>query len=735
MIKTKTMRKLCMAGILLVAVAMAFFPKDDVISADATAVTGYGTLTVGVPKDRCPIFYEDPDTGEITGIGVDLMKEACENVGYDADFVFVEEPNLLDALDNLSYDVVMPFGGAVRSTAGERVVISDNLMQTPFTLVTDDDRELPSFNYIHVGMPSSLGGAAEVVKREYPGIEITMYDTMDDCVRALRAGEVDALLHNSYVWSYVLQKPSYRGLVVQPSAMFSMDFRVSAVDTPAGEAFIERLNAGIADITDTHRQAVILSHTYRKLYRYSLGDYLYQYGFVIVLVVLLLLSLVVSTVLKVRNIRMENDEKMRQLRSHDPMTGVLSLEGFRARVEELLTENPNTQYLLAYTNIRDFKYINDSMGINAADELLIFWAENLKDYIAEDEAVCRPEDDHFVVLRRMTNEKQMVEDGKVFLEPISNYFIDRGQRIKVKLSSGLYVLTPDDYKDINVDHMLDLVRVAEKRARDSRKDGIEIYNPDQWERGKRSSEITGHLPAALKEGEIQVWYQPQVDYRTKEISGAEALCRWEHPKLGFLSPDEFISVLEEAGIMYDLDCYVWDQVCQDLHRWNEAGIKRTVSVNMSRGDIREDRNIPGHFYNLIKQYDLSFDQLHIEITETAYADDSKLLIETTQELRDFGFKVEMDDFGSGYSSLHMLKEVDVDRIKLDLHFLTESGDRGRGQTIISHIIRMIGALGMDVIAEGVEEADQAEFLSKRGCIEMQGYYFYKPMTVEDFEKL
>ena len=195
----------------------------------------------------------------------------------------------------------------------------------------------------------------------------------------------------------------------------------------------------------------------------------------------------------------------------------------------------------------------------------------------------------------------------------------------------------------------------------------------------------------------------------------------------------FIPVLEETGMIFDLDSYVWDKVCQDLHRWNEQGYHRSVSVNVSRDDIREDRDIPGHFHNLIKTYGLTPEQLRIEITETAYVENSELLISTTEKLRALGFKVEMDDFGSGYSSLHMLKEVPVDRIKLDLHFLTASGDSEKCRTIVSCMINMVNLLGMEMIAEGVETIEQARFLRSQGCCEMQGYYFYKPMPVQDFE--
>ena len=396
------------------------------------------------------------------------------------------------------------------------------------------------------------------------------------------------------------------------------------------------------------------------------------------------------------------------------MTGVFSLDGFRKRAEELLRTHPDTPYLLTYANIRNFKFINDSLGMSAGDELLRFWANRTLATLSDEEAMGRVTADRFVVLRRNGGDEALQKDDQEILGPVRTYFIDRGKENRVLLCGGVYVVTPADRQQINIDHMMDCARMAEKKVRDTRNEGYEFYNPEQWEKGKQVADIINYLPAAIKSGGLHVW---------------------DHDKIGFLYPSDFISVLEESGLIYDLDCFVWDKVCQDLHRWNEQGYHRSISVNVSRCDIREDRDIPGQFSSLIQKYNISPDQLRIEITETAFAENPDLLISNTIKLRELGFQVEMDDFGSGYSSLHMLKEVPVDRIKLDLHFLTSSGDQKKSRTIVSYMIQMVEKLEMKMIAEGVETNEQAEFLHDQGCSEMQGYYFYKPMPVEEFEKL
>ena len=452
--------------------------------------------------------------------------------------------------------------------------------------------------------------------------------------------------------------------------------------------------------------------------------------------ILLIVSILTITIQRRNALRREHEEKMRRLINEDTLTCALSLHGFRKRVTNLLQKNSDLSYLMLYTNISNFKYINDSVGMEAGDEMLRFMAKKTSEVLTEDEAMCRLEGDHFAILRCIRDENMLRREYKEVVTSLHNFFEKQGHESFVRVYGGVYVLTPSDYENINVDHMIDLAREAEKKARKSaRKEGFEILNHEQWVKGKRNTEILNHLPVALQSGEIKVWYQPKVDYSTGKICGAEALCRWQHPDLGWISPEEFIPVIEEAGLIRELDSFVWECVCKDLKKWKEQGRYISVSVNLSRSDIGDGINVAEYFCNLVHKYDLTPDQLKIEITETVFTQDSRILTDTTRDLKAAGFIVEMDDFGSGYSSLNILKDVPVDVIKLDLLFLRKSDYPEKSRTIICHIIKMVQDLGMEMIAEGIETKEQADFLSHHGCTKMQGYYFYKPMCVEDFENV
>lgn len=253
---------------------------------------------------------------------------------------------------------------------------------------------------------------------------------------------------------------------------------------------------------------------------------------------------------------------------------------------------------------------------------------------------------------------------------------------------------------------------------------------------KLEAVINRDLTHAIASGEIEVWMQPQLNYLTGEIIGAEALCRWNHAEVGAISPGEFVPVLERSGRISELDRYVWEVACEAAHFWQqETGTDPLpFSVNVSRKEIL-DPDLPDHFIKLQERYQLPPRTLHLEVTETAYTADPAALVAAVTELRDRGFVIEMDDFGRGYSSLNMLRNLPVDVLKLDMGFLHGRDGSASDGVILQSVIRMAHGLGLPVIAEGVETLEQADTLKTMGCRFMQGYYFSRPMPVDQFHAM
>ena len=253
---------------------------------------------------------------------------------------------------------------------------------------------------------------------------------------------------------------------------------------------------------------------------------------------------------------------------------------------------------------------------------------------------------------------------------------------------------------------------------------------------KRSIEerrIIGEFERALEQNEFVMFLQPQVDEAGKAY-GAEALVRWEHPERGLLSPAVFIDILEKAGLIYKLDRYIWEKAAEKLAEWkkNNAGAYH-ISVNISTKDFYLV-DVYETFTGLVQKYEIDPEMLKLEITETALMSDFKKNMEILKRLQDFGFKIEIDDFGSGYSSLNMLKDISADVLKIDMGFLRASENEVKGKDILESIIVLADKLGMEVITEGVETEKQLSMLTRMGCKMFQGYYFSRPVPVDEFEE-
>lgn len=264
---------------------------------------------------------------------------------------------------------------------------------------------------------------------------------------------------------------------------------------------------------------------------------------------------------------------------------------------------------------------------------------------------------------------------------------------------------------------------------------IAVYDDAYREKLLRENAITDVMATALEEGQFIVYLQPKYSLNDNRMVGAEALVRWIHPEWGFMSPGEFIPLFEKNGFIPCLDQFVWETVCAKLREWKEKGYPIVpVSVNVSRADIFQS-HLTDVFRGLIRKYGIDPQYLHLEITESAYTEQTDQILNTVVELRKSGFFIEMDDFGSGYSSLNMLSQMSLDILKLDMKFIQNEMTKPVEKSILNDIISMAHRLDLTVVAEGIETEEQMKRLQALGCDYAQGYFFAKPMSVTEFEGL
>lgn len=422
----------------------------------------------------------------------------------------------------------------------------------------------------------------------------------------------------------------------------------------------------------------------------------------------------------------ENAAFINQLKT-DALTGVLSKEFFYRHVAAVLEENPDEEYEIVCSNIENFKVINAKYGTEVGDKLLCCIADHNKACVGTSGLCGRIGADVFAVLRKKRELRSQEEIGKLFEEtfkdaPVKNFLIQY----------GVYPVTD---RSIRVATMCDCAQLAITSIKHKFGMYYAVYDDSISENLMREHQLNNYREQALVEKQFVVYLQPKHNTRTHEIAGAEALVRWIHPELGFISPGEFVPLFENDGFISKLDQYVWEEVCRILYRWQAEGRKLIpISVNASRSDFLQENLIDG-ICEMVERYDIPAEMIHFEVTESAYTDNPQQIISAVSALRSFGFKIEMDDFGSGYSSLNMLSELPIDILKLDMNFMKSSGCAipGGKRSILSFIVSLSKWMQLPTIAEGVETEDEVALLHAMGCDFIQGYYFAKPMPVSEFE--
>ena len=425
-----------------------------------------------------------------------------------------------------------------------------------------------------------------------------------------------------------------------------------------------------------------------------------------------------------------SQENMLYTLHHDSLTDLPNKTAFYGNTEEMLAQNPDIEFEIMCMDVNRFKVINDLFGEETGDKLLQYVAGFLRHLTLTPCTRGRLHSDNFAVCYPVGEDtRRHLMDSLRMLA--ASFALD----YRVDFSFGIYTVTD---RNLSVSAMVDRASLALTKVGQNGITSVAVYEEKMRDGLVNEQVVMNNMQESLEREDFLVYLQPKYDLMTEHIVGAEALVRWMHPKLGFISPDKFIPVFEQNGFIYRLDLYVWEKTCQLLRKHIDSGMPvLPISINVSRVDIYCPTIIKD-ILALVQRYDLEPRLLELELTESAYVDNPRHIIEITKELQSLGFPILMDDFGSGYSSLNMLKDMPVDVLKIDLKFLSYSDgteDNGRGSSILNSVVRMAKWLHMPVIAEGVETRQQVDFLRTIGCERAQGYYYSKPVPVDVYEKM
>ena len=428
----------------------------------------------------------------------------------------------------------------------------------------------------------------------------------------------------------------------------------------------------------------------------------------------------------------DDTEETRQLdnerfnATHDELTGLYNRVGFFEAVDAYVRKHPDSENIMISSDIKDFKLVNELFGEKTGDAVLKMQANLIIRISHEDSIFGRIDGDKFALFCRKNHFSE-----SLFLENINHMRkLTENGNLHMHIYIGLYEMH-DASESAQI--MYDKAALAIEQIRSDYQRVFARYDSELMDRLLIEKNIVNEFASALNDNQFKMYLQPQADSDGKAL-GAEALVRWHHPVQGVLKPGHFIGVLEKTGLINKLDAYIWEEAAKKLGEWKKLGFDDAhISVNVSPRDLYYI-DIYETFTSLVEKYEIDPKNFNIEITETALLSDFEKTMELFGRLQEYGFKIEIDDFGSGYSSLMMLKDIKADVLKIDMMFLRETENKERSHAILGSVISMAKNLNMSVITEGVETESQFKMLSDFGCDFFQGYYFSKPIPVVDFEE-
>lgn len=696
-------------------------------------ILGSGPITVQLMEEIRPLSYTD--NGMPRGVFVHYLDLLSQKSGLQFEIeISPEVANSGSVSDRTNSGPTLTLQEALTADAfqiEQSQSLSNPLLEIPLSYIKrqEDIADTGRDDYVFA-VTNEMKYFERLVKETSPKHVVKYYDSPEACLDALLQGEVDIVAQNSYVISYLIQKPVYtKKLIEFPGFECLNKFCLAAPKTE--ETLINIINKAINYISGPEETGIITAELLVEPYAFSFADILYRSWKSILAIVLLLLLLVATyTILMRRMTKLEFQKKEYELLQKkiklDELTGVYNRPAFYKEAKRMI-EQSTQKMCIVLMDISNFKVVNDLYGIQVGDKLLVHMAEELTKLGKGKELIIgRFNSDHYYMCMTEADFLSMnfPKRFKTFLEDID-----------VTVIYGVYQVKD---KEIPINIMCDRASLAAHDADHKRAEYIRYYTEEERSKLLKEQEIINNVEKALEEHQFTVYIQPKYNIYENKIIGGEALVRWIHPQNGMISPGDFIPILEKNGFITQLDYYVWEETCRFMSGLKKQGYTNIpISINVSRAHFY-GKELLDKLEELIGKYQLSPGDIELEITETICAEDPDIIYRKVEDLQRYGFKIAMDDFGSGYSSLNMLKEMPLDILKMDLRFL--SGDETKEQQEKSrHILRTLISLAhsmhLYVIMEGVETESQIDFLKEAGCACAQGFVYSRPIAASAFEEM
>lgn len=692
---------------------------------------------VALNTEQYPLSYKTTEESGHKGIAVDILKRIEQYSGITFNIVYVDSYAQAEELlksgevDILCGDIV---GKTDINNISEILSDEDSGKNREYTAEfydmemafigrkgTDMDASLK------VAVPSYVNKCISELEIMYPKYEFMVYGSDEDCLDAILDKKVDVAVQSNLKINEMIIYEKYKeiqNLKFIPGN-YSAVFTIRTEDDILINIMNKTLNSISASTMATIENNNIQHIAIEQM---TVAELVNQYKGYLILVFILILAFN-GVWLGYRKYQQEKKDKEKAY--NDSIANVSSMVKFRIDAEPILNSSRKLEYYLVSVDIDQFKIINDLYGYEKGDKVIAYLANILKHDLGKESLIARSNADCFLILKKAGELSEIEQYLNAVFEQvdadIEKYAID----YRMILKAGIYKIIEDDFV---LSSIMDKANIAKRNIEIGHESTYAMYSEAMRQKALDDKMMENDMEKALETGQFKVYLQPQVDLKTKKIVGAEALVRWIDPEKGIIPPYKFIPLFEKNGFISRLDYYVWEGVIQTLAKWREnIQIMVPISINLSRVDIQKSGMIE-ETMKLLDKYSIHPKWVKAEVTESVCLENDKIIIEKMELLKRYGLKIAIDDFGSGYSSLHMLKEMPIDILKIDKSLLDYKGEmREKDEILIRDVVDLGKHLHMQIIMEGVETLEQSDFLESIGCDIAQGYYYGRPLSIAEFE--
>lgn len=672
-----------------------------------------------------PLEYTDPKTGSFVGVTADLFASFTDTTGLQFRFEPVPQREALSRLSEGKIDVVCSVTGDYLWNERNNMYATRSYLRSPTVLL----RGAQTGAIRRIALQDGYG-LLQKIADDNPDKEILFFKTVRECVDAVLEGKADATYTNAYISSFLRFDRLYESLAITALSMYSSEICLG-VSKKADPRLFSILDKCVQYTAAEKMDELVLKNT-AKPRRITLYDFAAQHFIAVVCGLAALFAVIILLLLRNLVIKTRSHRRIQELLYRDDLTGLDNMNKFYKECEALLAGEPDGAYALLYGDINQFKTINDNLGFAAGDQILHAFAEILRRGLGEGELCARVSADHFILLLRYVGWDELSARVNGLNVELDEWRRMRDMTYRIATVFGVHVISKTEESDVH--RMLDYANYARRNAKQTSKP-IVLYGEKMREKALLQRELEDRLELALAQDEFEAYFQPKVDMRDGTLVGSEALVRWNHPVRGLLMPGSFIPFFERNGSVMEVDLYIYEQVCRTVREWLDRKLAvKPVSCNFSSLHF-DSPDFPDRVTAIADRHGVPHALLELELTESAIMGNPEAVCAQVLQLKERGFLIAIDDFGSGYSSLGQLQQLMADVLKLDRSFVGRGQLGTRERIVIGSVVGLARQLGMDVICEGVENGEQAEMLIGLGCHKAQGFYYARPMRRELFEEL